>query len=60
MTAMGNDKESLKRHIERSGFTVSKVRNDAHPNGLYVARKGNVAWFDGKTICALHRKIFGY
>lgn len=55
-----NTIEEKKKRIERKGFKVSRVVSEAYPGGLWVARIGALAWFDGKTINELHRKIFGY
>lgn len=54
------NKEELIRRIERRGFKVSRVTNDANPKGLYVARVGSVVYFSAKTLGGLHRQIFGY
>ena len=55
-----NNTEEKRRRIERRGFKVSRVVSSACPEGRYVARIGNLAWFDGRTINELHKKIFGY
>ena len=52
--------EEKRKRIEKWGFTISRVVNEANPEGLYVARKGNVAYYTGRSINALHKEIFGY
>ena len=55
-----NSTEGKKKRIERNGFTLSRVVSPTHPEGLYVARIGNVAWYYGKSVSELQKKIFGY
>ncbi len=57
---MSNNVEQKRKRIEKHGFKVSRVRSSAHPEGLYVARKGNFAFYEASTIGGLHKKIFGY